>query len=129
MTDDDGLIRAQVAQVLNSTDLAINRGSKDGVEVGMRFAILSDRGADIKDPVTGEVLDVGQDHLGYTTRCRWTDVSNQRWQQRHCVSVGLYDGERAIGDSPDGRASRSAGARPQGLVHQSRGPSCAVHRR
>jgi hypothetical protein len=56
MTDDDGLIRAQVAQVLNSTDLAINRGAKDGVEVGMRFAILSDRGAEIKDPETGEVL-------------------------------------------------------------------------
>lgn len=53
----EGLIRAKVAQVLNSTDLALNRGSKDGVEVGMRFAILSDRGADIKDPDTGEVLD------------------------------------------------------------------------
>lgn len=51
------LIRAQVARVVNSTDLALNRGSDAGVEVGMKFAILSDAGADIKDPVTGEILD------------------------------------------------------------------------
>lgn len=55
MTDE--LIRAKVAQVLNATDLAMNRGSDDGVVVGMRFAILSDRGANIKDPDTGETLD------------------------------------------------------------------------
>lgn len=55
MTDE--LIRGKVARVLNSTDLAINRGSENGVLVGMRFAILSDRGADIKDPDSGEVLD------------------------------------------------------------------------
>lgn len=55
MTSD--LIRAQVARVVNSTDLALNRGSDVGVKVGMRFAILSDAGADIKDPETGEILD------------------------------------------------------------------------
>ena len=55
MTDE--LIRAQVARVVNSTDLALNKGSDAGVEVGMKFAILSNAGADIKDPVTGEVLD------------------------------------------------------------------------
>lgn len=55
MTDE--LIRGKVARVLNSTDLAINRGSDSGVAVGMRFAILSDRGADIKDPDSGEILD------------------------------------------------------------------------
>lgn len=49
-------IRAQVARVVNSTDLALNKGSDAGVEVGMKFAILSNAGADIKDPVTGEVL-------------------------------------------------------------------------
>jgi hypothetical protein len=51
------VIRGKVARVLNSTDLAINRGTDDGVDVGMRFAILSDRGADIKDPDSDEVLD------------------------------------------------------------------------
>ena len=50
-------IKAKVAQVLNSTDLALNRGEDAGVRVGMRFAILSDRGADIRDPDTGDVLD------------------------------------------------------------------------
>jgi hypothetical protein len=50
-------IRGKVARVLNSTDLALNRGSDDGVSVGMRFAILSDRGADITDPDSGLVLD------------------------------------------------------------------------
>ena len=42
---------------MNSTDLALNKGSDAGVEVGMKFAILSNAGADIKDPLTGEVLD------------------------------------------------------------------------
>ena len=50
------LIRAQVARVVNSTDLALNKGSDDGVAVGMKFAILSNAGADIKDPLTGELL-------------------------------------------------------------------------
>lgn len=53
----DELVRAKVARVVNSTDLALNRGTEAGVEVGMRFAILSDAGADIKDPETGEILD------------------------------------------------------------------------
>ena len=53
----DGLIRAHVARVVNSTDLALNKGSDAGIEVGMKFAILSDAGVDIKDPITNEVLD------------------------------------------------------------------------
>jgi len=53
----DGLITAKVARVLNTTDLALNRGADAGVEVGMRFAILSDRGEDIRDPDTNEILD------------------------------------------------------------------------
>ena len=55
MTDE--LITAKVARILNSTDVALNRGEDAGVEIGMRFAILSDAGADIKDPDTGEILD------------------------------------------------------------------------
>lgn len=51
------LIRAKVARVLNTTDLALNKGSAAGVEVGMRFAILSDKGENITDPDTNEVLD------------------------------------------------------------------------
>lgn len=55
MTDD--LIEAKVARIINNTDLALNRGAEDGVEEGMKFAILSDAGQDITDPDTGEVLD------------------------------------------------------------------------
>ena len=49
-------IRGKVARILNSRDLAINVGSKDGVVVGMYFDVLDPKGEDIKDPDTGEVL-------------------------------------------------------------------------
>lgn len=49
-------IRGKVARILNSRDLVINVGSKDGVVVGMYFAVLDPKGEDIKDPDTGEVL-------------------------------------------------------------------------
>ncbi len=52
----DGLIEAKVAALLSAQDLAINKGSDDGVHVGMRFAILNEKGADIKDPDTGNPL-------------------------------------------------------------------------
>jgi hypothetical protein len=50
------LIKGKVAQVLNLRELVINRGASDGVEIGMRFAVLNRRGADITDPDTGEQL-------------------------------------------------------------------------
>ncbi|PZE26692.1 hypothetical protein [Curtobacterium sp. MCLR17_042] len=55
MSDDEG-IRAKVAQLLNSTDLALNKGATHGVEVGMKFAILDPIGRDIEDPETHEVI-------------------------------------------------------------------------
>jgi hypothetical protein len=55
MTDE--LIQAKVARIINNTDLALNKGAEDSVEEGMKFAILSDAGEDIRDPDTGEVLD------------------------------------------------------------------------
>jgi len=51
------LVQAKVARILNDTDLALNKGTEDGVDVGMRFAILSDAGEEIRDPDTDEVLD------------------------------------------------------------------------
>ncbi|RFA11986.1 hypothetical protein B7R21_11675 [Subtercola boreus] len=57
MTDTEDRIEGKVAQILTEQDLVINRGSLQGVRIGMRFAILSPRGADIKDPDTGEILD------------------------------------------------------------------------
>lgn len=49
-------IEGKVAEVISDRDLVINRGSIDGVEIGMRFRILHSRGAEIKDPDTKEVL-------------------------------------------------------------------------
>lgn len=52
----DDKIRGKVAQILTSRELVINRGSGHGVEIGMQFAVLNERGADIVDPDTGESL-------------------------------------------------------------------------
>lgn len=49
-------IEAKVAQVISERDVAINRGSSAGVEVGMRFKILRSDPEEIRDPDTNEVL-------------------------------------------------------------------------
>lgn len=49
-------IRGRVARVLNTREIAINRGSEHGVREGMKFAVLSETGEDIRDPETDEVL-------------------------------------------------------------------------
>ena len=54
--NDKSRIRGKVAAILTLRELIINRGSADGVEVGMRFAVLNRQGIDVKDPDTGELL-------------------------------------------------------------------------
>src|ERR1700730_3824695 len=49
-------IRARVAEVLTERELVLNKGSEDGVSIGMRFAILNRKGADIVDPDTGKSM-------------------------------------------------------------------------
>ena len=49
-------VRGKVARVLNERQVAINRGSDDGVEVGMKFSILNSDRQEIRDPDTGETL-------------------------------------------------------------------------
>ena len=49
-------IEGKVAEIISERDLVINRGTVDGVKVGMRFRILHSRGAEIVDPDTGEKL-------------------------------------------------------------------------
>jgi hypothetical protein len=49
-------IEGKVAQLLDTQSLVINRGSENGVQVGMRFAILNPRGAEVRDPDTNEVI-------------------------------------------------------------------------
>ena len=50
------MIQGKVARILNSREVAINRGSTNGVKVGMKFDIMSDKKEDIRDPDTNEVL-------------------------------------------------------------------------
>jgi hypothetical protein len=56
MTERRTLIEGRVAKILNSRELVINRGAQDGVELGMRFAVLEPKGEDVADPETGEIL-------------------------------------------------------------------------
>jgi hypothetical protein len=49
-------IEAKVAEILNLREVVLNRGSADGVQIGMRFAILNRKGADIIDPDTNKSL-------------------------------------------------------------------------
>ncbi len=50
------LINGHVAKVLNSRQLAINKGRENGVKVGMVFTVFDQKGENIKDPITGENL-------------------------------------------------------------------------
>ena len=52
----DECLRGRVAKILNSRELAINIGSKDGVLQGMFFDVLDAKGENISDPDTGEIL-------------------------------------------------------------------------
>lgn len=49
-------MRGKVAAILNKRELVINLGADDGVEEGVRFVILNNKGVNIKDPDTGADL-------------------------------------------------------------------------
>ena len=49
-------IRGKVAKLLNSREIAINKGTLNGVTIGMYFDVLEVSETDIKDPDTGDVL-------------------------------------------------------------------------
>lgn len=48
--------KGKVAQILNTRDLVINIGEKNGVEVGMKFDVIDPKGEKIKDPDTQEII-------------------------------------------------------------------------
>ena len=89
-------IRGKVARVLNSREVALNKGSNDGVAVGMIFKILSPTGSAIKDPDTGEVL--GSVELT-KTRVKVTEV-----QDRVCVASTYHTYRINLGGSGSGLA-------------------------
>lgn len=49
-------IRGKIAQVLNSREVVLNIGEKNGVKKGMLFDILDSKGENILDPDSGEIL-------------------------------------------------------------------------
>jgi hypothetical protein len=49
-------IRGKVARILNSREMVLNVGTRDGVAVGMRFEVMDAKGEDVCDPDTGELL-------------------------------------------------------------------------
>jgi hypothetical protein len=51
-----GRIEGKVAQIIDGRQLIINRGAEHGVKVGMRFAVLDTRAADVRDPDTNEPI-------------------------------------------------------------------------
>jgi len=50
------MIEGKVAQLISERDLAINRGSSEGVSVGMHFQVLSPEPSEVRDPDTDEIL-------------------------------------------------------------------------
>jgi hypothetical protein len=49
-------VRGKVADIEDRYVLVINKGSDDGVEMGMIFAVMDREGAPVKDPDTGTEL-------------------------------------------------------------------------
>lgn len=49
-------IDGKVAQVLSNRQIVINAGRRDGVELGMRFAVLASEPLEIRDPESHEIL-------------------------------------------------------------------------
>ncbi len=49
-------IEGSVAKILTARELVINRGSEDGVVVGMKFQVLDPKAENVKDPETGKTL-------------------------------------------------------------------------
>lgn len=49
-------ITGKVAAILNEREVALNIGSTEGVEIGMRFKILANEPFQVRDPDSGDVL-------------------------------------------------------------------------
>ena len=56
MSDEGPPVQGKVARIVDGNEMLINKGMRDGVKVGMRFAVLDDKTMNVKDPDTGEDL-------------------------------------------------------------------------
>lgn len=57
MSSSKKIVEGRVAAILNARELVINVGSENGVEPGMKFAVLAQTPLLVKDPMTGKELD------------------------------------------------------------------------
>ncbi len=55
------LVEGKVAKILGNNEIVINRGSREGVRVGMLFEVFSPEGEEVWDPDTGETLGTVED--------------------------------------------------------------------
>ena len=80
-------MEASVADISGS-NLTINSGSGNGIAVGMKLTVFR-KGKEIKDPTTGEVLDVQTERIG--------DLVITSVRER--IATGTYSGTAAkVGD-------------------------------
>ena len=49
-------IEGNVAQILNTREIVINKGTTDGVKIGMVFKVLASESIKITDPISGRSL-------------------------------------------------------------------------
>ena len=56
MEKNDNRLKGKVARVLNSRELVINIGKKNGAKLGMKFDVIDPEGEDIKDPDTNKII-------------------------------------------------------------------------
>ena len=82
-------IRGKVASLLNTREIAINKGYADGIKMGMYFDVMYPESGEIRDPDTNEVLG---SIVRMKVRVRVTEV------QKKLAVASTY--ERAIVDSP-----------------------------
>ena len=57
MSDKQKRLEGLVAGILNSRELVINIGQAQGVCMGMKFAVMAESPLEIRDPVSGDLLD------------------------------------------------------------------------
>ena len=82
-------ISGKVARILDRREVVINKGSADGVEIGMIFKILSMKDSVITDPDTGEPLGaVGREKTRVKVTELQPNLSVASTFRSHHVNVG-----------------------------------------
>lgn len=82
-------IRGKVARILNSRELVINVGTKDGVSPEMFFDVLDPKGEDILDPDTGEILgSINRPKVRVKVTKVFERLSLASTYRRHDVNIG-----------------------------------------